>query len=53
MEEFEPGVTRSVQQSIPPVTKPNITEVEEVDSGMLLEELDRPFSSGNNTDILF
>lgn len=53
MEEFEPGVTRSVLQSIPTSTKPDVTDVEEISSDMILQEIERPFSSGSNTDILF
>lgn len=53
MEEFEPGVTRSVQQSIPTTTKPDVTDVEEISPELILHEIERPFSSGSNTDILF
>lgn len=49
-EEFQPGVTRSAQPNIP--AKPDITEVDAV-SELVIEEIDKPFSSGTNADILF
>ncbi|XP_018575610.1 uncharacterized protein LOC108914288 [Anoplophora glabripennis] len=49
-EDFLPGVTRSVQPSIP--AKPDITEVD-AGSELIIEEIDKPFSSGTNADILF
>ncbi|KAJ8978111.1 hypothetical protein NQ317_015921 [Molorchus minor] len=50
MEEFQPGITRCVQQSIP--AKPDVAEIE-VTAELILEEIDKPFSSGTNADILF
>lgn len=53
LEEFEPGVTKSVPTNISTTTKPNVTELEDLSSEPILQETDRPFSSGSNSDILF
>lgn len=49
MENFQPGVTRSTP--IPPATKPVETTSDELN--VELDEVDKPFSSGSTTDILF
>lgn len=48
-EEFQPGVTRSVQNA--PISKPEVPDTNE----LILQEVEKPilFSAGANTDILF